>query len=132
MGDVGAGARVQQGEHLTMIGDTLAGLPEGDTLTQRFEALLAQLSERQDLDPDTKELAIEKTKAVADGLAQAQAAPGGLRKALLDAKQFLGGAAGWAWEELGGILKSEAAQKTIATISEATTRTAIAQLTGMP
>jgi hypothetical protein len=132
IGNVGAGARVQQGEHQTMIGDTLAALPDGDVLAQRFDSLIGRLREAPDIDEDARELAVEKTEAVAQGLATAQEEPGKLRRALLDAKQFLSGAVGWAWEELSGILESEAAQKTIATVAEAGIRASIKQLTGAP
>ncbi len=132
IGDIGAQARVQVGEHQTMIGDTLAALPDGETLARQFDALVARLEAQPDLDEDTRTLAVEKTEAVAAGLAHAADEPGALRRALVDAKQFLGGVAGWAWNELTDILKSEAAQKTLATVTEASTRAAIKQLTGLP
>jgi hypothetical protein len=130
MGNVGPGARVQQGEHLTMIGDTLAALPDGDDLARQFEALLKRIDESPDLDADTRELAAAKTRAVAEGLAQAETDPGLLRRALADARGFLGGAASWALDGLSAILKSEAAQKTLATVTEASTQAAIKSLTG--
>jgi hypothetical protein len=49
-----------------------------------------------------------------------------LRRALLDAKLWFGSAASWVGKALGDILKSEAAQKTIGTVTEATTKAAIA------
>jgi hypothetical protein len=48
-----------------------------------------------------------------------------LRRALLDAKVWFGGVASWVGNALGDILKSEAAQKTIGTVTEATTKAAI-------
>jgi hypothetical protein len=130
IGDVGAGARVQQGEHLTMIGDTLSGLPEGDALVQQFEALLSRIREHPDLDPDRRELAVVKTQAVAEGLAKAQQDPSLLRRALVDAKAFFAGTATWVLDSLGTLLRSEAAQRTLATVTEASTQAAIRSLTG--
>jgi hypothetical protein len=129
-GNIGAGARFQQGEYLTMIGDTLMGQPGGDVLAEQFTALATKLAEHPDLDPDTRDVSIEKTTAVATGLAQAATEPGKLRRALLEAKAWFGSTASWAWGELTGILKSEAAQKTIGTITEAATKAAIAALIG--
>jgi hypothetical protein len=42
MGDVGAGARVAQGENISWT-EGLAGLPNGDSLTQQFNALLERI-----------------------------------------------------------------------------------------
>ena len=47
------------------------------------------------------------------------------RRALLDAKSWFGSAASWVGNALGDILKSEAAQKTIGTVTEASTRATI-------
>ena len=74
---------------------------------------------------NTRELAQDKTKAVAEGLAKAQESPGILRRALLDAKSWFGSAASWVGNALGDILKGEAAQKTIGTVTEASTRATI-------
>jgi hypothetical protein len=131
MGNVGAGANVQQGEHLTMTVTALGGLPSGDALQQQFAVLLRRLQEQPGLDSDDRELSVAKAAAVADGLVQADKEPGKLRQALRDAKAWFGSTAGWAWEELSGILKGEAAQKTIGTIAEATTKAAIQALIGV-
>jgi hypothetical protein len=48
-----------------------------------------------------------------------------LRQALLDAKVWFGSTASWIGHALGEILKSEAAQKTIGTVTEAATKAAI-------
>jgi len=130
MGDVGAGARVQQGQNLQWVEAAFADTPDGATLEVQFAALVQQLLAQKDLDEDTRALALDKTKAVAEGLAQAQDSPSGLRRALVDAKGFLSGSAGWAWNELCTILGSDAAQKTIGTIAEAGTKAAIQSLTG--
>jgi len=47
------------------------------------------------------------------------------RRALLDAKSWFGNTASWVGNALGDILKSEAAQKTISTVTEAATKAAI-------
>jgi hypothetical protein len=130
MGDVGAGARVQQGENLSWTETSLGATPDGKALEEQFAALAKRLAEHPGLDEDNRALAVEKTQAVAEGLAHAQESPAGLRRALVDAKNFLGTSAGWAWTEMTAILKSDAAQKTIGTITEASTRAAIASLTG--
>jgi hypothetical protein len=124
MGDVGAGARVAQGEHISWI-EGIAGLPDGKSLTQQFDALLERIAQDGSLDEDTRALAQDKTKAVAEGLAKVEESPGILRRALLDAKSWFGSTASWVGNALGDILKSEAAQKTVGTITEATTKAAI-------
>jgi len=125
MGNVGAGARVAQGENISWI-EGLAGLPGGDSLTQQFNILLERIDKDASLDEDTRALAQDKTKAVAEGLAKALESPGMLRRALLDAKSWFGSTASWVGNALGDILKSEAAQKTIGTVTEAATKAAIA------
>lgn len=124
MGNVGAGARVAQGENISWI-EGVSGLPGGESLAKQFEALPDRIENDQSLDEDTRALAQDKAKAVADGLAKAQESPGMLRRALLDAKSWFGGTASWVGGALGDILKSEAAQKTIGTITDATTKAAV-------
>ncbi|MGF6508514.1 hypothetical protein [Paraburkholderia sp. 32] len=124
IGDVGAGARVAQGENISWV-EGLAGLPEGDTLTKQFAALLGQIDKDTSFDEDTRALAKDKTAAVAEGLAKAQESPGVLRRALMDARSWFGSTASWVGNAIGDILKSEAAQKTIGTVSEAATKAAI-------
>jgi hypothetical protein len=124
IGDVGAGARVAQGENISWV-EGVAGLPDGEALKKQFEALLKQIGEDASLDEDTRALAQDKTRAIAEGLAKAQEAPGKLRLALRDAKSWFGSAASWVGTSLGNILKSEAAQKTIGTVTEASTKAAI-------
>jgi hypothetical protein len=63
MGDVGAGARVAQGENISWT-EGLAGLPNGDSLTQQFNALLERIAKDASLDEDTRALAQDKTKAM--------------------------------------------------------------------
>jgi hypothetical protein len=124
IGDVGAGARVAQGEDISWI-EGVAGLAGGESLAQQFAALLTRIAEDASLDEDTRALAQDKTKAVAEGLAKVRESPGMLRRALLDAKSWFGSTASWIGSALGDILKSEAAQKTIDTLTEATTKAAI-------
>ena len=128
IGDVGAGARVAQGENISWV-EGITSLPDGDSLTRQFAALLDKIAADTSLDEDTRELAQDKTKAVAEGLAKVQEQPGALRRALLDAKSWFGSAASWVGGALGDILKSEAAQKTLGTVTEAATKAAIASFT---
>jgi hypothetical protein len=125
MGNVGAGARVAQGDNISWI-EGVARLPGGESLAQQFNALLERIAQDSSLDEDIRALAQEKTKAVAEGLTKVEQSPGILRRALLDAKSWFGGAASWIGNELSDILKSDAAQKTIGTVTEATTKAAIA------
>jgi hypothetical protein len=125
MGDVGAGARVAQGEKISWV-EGAASLPGGESLTWQFDALLKRIAEDPSLDEDTRALAQDKAKAVAEGIAKVQESPSTLRRALLDAKSWFGTTASWVGSELGDILKSEAAQKTLGTVTEATTKAAIA------
>jgi hypothetical protein len=125
MGDVGAGARVAQGEKISWV-EGVASLPGGESLTWQFDALLKRIAEDPSLDEDTHALAQDKAKAVAEGIAKVQESPSTLRRALLDAKSWFGTTASWVGSELGDILKSEAAQKTLGTVTEATTKAAIA------
>jgi hypothetical protein len=125
IGNVGSDARVAQGEHISWV-EAIAGLPGGESLTQQFDALLERIAQDGSLDEDTRALAQDKTKAVAEGLAKVEETPGIFRRALLDAKLWFGSTASWVGTALGDILKSEAAQKTIGTVTESTTKAAIA------
>lgn len=125
MGNVGAGARVAQGENISWVEGVVGGLPDGEALAKQFDALLKRIAGGGSLDEDTRALAEAKTKAVAEGLAKTQESPGMLRRALLDAKSWFGSTASWVGNALSDILKSEAAQKTIGTVTEATTKAAI-------
>jgi hypothetical protein len=125
MGDVGAGARVAQGGKISWV-EGAASLPGGESRTWQFDALLKRIAEDPSLDEDTRALAQDKAKAVAEGIAKVQESPSTLRRALLDAKSWFGTTASWVGSELGDILKSEAAQKTLGTVTEATTKAAIA------
>src|SRR5919197_979167 len=95
--DIGAGARVQVGENLSWYETSLASTPDGATLEQQLRALAQRLATHPDLDEDRRALAVKKTNAVAEGLAHAQESPGGLKEALIDAKDFFGRSAAWAW-----------------------------------
>jgi hypothetical protein len=125
MGNIGAGARVAQGENISWV-EGVASLPDGESLTRQFDALLKRITADGSLDEDTRALAQDKTKAVAEGIAKVQESPGMLRRALLDAKSWFGTSASWVGSALGEILKSEAAQKTLRTVTETATKAAIA------
>src|SRR5215475_1131521 len=111
MGNVGSGARVAQGENISWV-EGVASLPGGESLTRQFDALLKRIAEDASLDEDTRALAQDKTKAIAEGIAKVQESPTALRRALMDAKSWFGVTASWVGGALGDILKSEAAQKT--------------------
>lgn len=129
MGNVGPYSKVQQGENLWI--ETVSAIPDSNALVQQFKNLIEQISKDNTLDDDTRDVSVKKVEAVAEGLAKAQKSDGrGLKKALLDAKSWFAGNAGWVWTKLDDILKSEAAQKTIWTITESTVRGSINGLTG--
>ena len=121
---MGAGARVAQGENISWH-EGIAALPGGESLAQQFTALLERINQDASLNEDTRTLAQDKTKAVAEGLSKIQEPPSKFRLALFDAKAFFGSTLSWIGGALGDILKSEAAQKTIGTVTEAATRAAI-------
>lgn len=131
IGNIGPGARVAQGENITWT-EGFPGNPQGEELKRQFTDLLERIDNAPDLDEDERALVKEKTEAVADGLANAQHEPRRLRRALLDAKGFLTSSAHAVWDGLNQILTSEAAQKTIGTITEAGTKAAIQSLLGIP
>jgi hypothetical protein len=122
--DVGAGARVAQGDNISWV-EGVAGLPGGESLVAQFKALVERIDGDQSLDEDTRALAQDKTKAVAEGLAKAQESPGLLRRALIDAKSWFGNNATWVGKALRDILKSEAAQKALAAVTEGVTKAAV-------
>ena len=121
---VGAGARVAQGENITWTEGVDTDLTARD-LERRFQVLLDQVDSATDLDEDQRALAREKTIAVAAGLADAHEDPARLRRALVDMKVFVGSTAAWLRDALADVLRSEAAQKTIGTVTEAGTRAAV-------
>ncbi|HLZ27492.1 MAG TPA: hypothetical protein VKV73_09240 [Chloroflexota bacterium] len=132
IGNVGAHARVAQGTNISWVEGTFAATPEGIALKHQFTTLLQSIQQSEELDEVSKALALAKTEAVAEGFAEATENPGKLQLALVDAKNFLGAVAGWALDALSRILKSDAAQKTIGTITEASTKAAISSIAGAP
>ena len=124
IGDVGAGARVAQGENISWV-EGVSGLPDGEALKRQFSALLERIAKDGSLDEDTRALAEQKTRAVAEGLAKVKDDPGPFRRALIDAKSWFSSTAKSVGKGLGDILKGEAAQKTIGTVTEAATKAAI-------
>ena len=125
LGNIGAGARVAVGENISWL-EGVARLPDGEALAQQFDKLLKRIADDTSLDCDERALAQQKTKAVAEGLAESQKSPDKLRIALRDAKSWFAGTASWVGKALSDIVKSEAAQKTIGTVTEAATKAAIA------
>jgi hypothetical protein len=129
IGDVGAGARVAQGENISWQ-EGISALPDGKLLQEQFATLLVRIAEADGLDDDTRDLAREKIDMVATALEQVGSQPARLRRALADAKVFLTASAEWVWDGLRSVLTSDAAQKTIGTITEATATAAIKSLLG--
>jgi hypothetical protein len=127
IGNVGSGARVAQGEHITWT-EGFAGNAEAEELKRQFADLLARIDKATDLDEDERALAKDKTEAVADGLANAMLGPDRLRRALRDARGFLTSSASWIWDGLNQILTSEAAQQMITSITDSGTKAAIQSL----
>lgn len=117
IGNVGEGARVAQGENISWV-EGVNALPEGEAIARMFKELLAQIAEDKSLDDDAREISSGKVQAVAEGLAKAKDDPSSLRKALIEAKAWFSTSATWVGEKIGGILKSEAVQKTIGTLAE--------------
>ncbi len=101
-------------------------------LERQFEALLQKIAADPALNEDTRALAQAKTEAVAEGLAQVAEKPAALRRALLDAKSWFATTATWVGGAIGAILKSEAAQKTLGTVTEAGVTAAVKSFTGAP
>lgn len=129
IGDVGAGARVQQGENQSWV-ESYSNSPGGAELVEQFRALIKEIKEHPELDEDSRAISLDKTNAVAEALANAEKAPGKLKTALLDAKTWFTSTAKWGWEKITHILKSDAAKKVIETIAEVGTKAAIAALIG--
>jgi hypothetical protein len=124
MGNLGAGARAAQGQYISWV-EGVAGLPNGELLTQQFAALLERIAQDKSLDEDTSTLAQDKVKAVAEGLAKAQDSPGQFRRALLDAKSWFSNTATGVGKALGDILRSEPAQKALSGVTEGLAKAAV-------
>jgi hypothetical protein len=124
IGDVGAAARIAQGENISWI-EEVAGLPGDESLTRQFQALLRRINADASLSEDMRALSQAKTEAVARGLAMVNETPSILRRALLDAKLWFGSGALWVGRALRDILTSAAAQKMIDTLSDSATKAAI-------
>jgi hypothetical protein len=112
-------------ERASRKGEGISGLPEGASLKRQFSVLLERIAKDGLLDEDTRALAEQKTEAIAEGLGKVMDDPGPLRRALIDAKSWFVSAAKWVGKSVGDILKGEAAQKTIGTVTEAATKAAI-------
>ena len=126
IGNVGANARVVQGNAISISWvEKNAHQVTNASLTEQFATLFERIARDGALDEDTKELAREKAKAVADGVEYAGSYPSRLRRALADAKLLVSSKAEWVTKNLGEILRGEAAQKTIGTITEAATKATI-------
>ena len=67
MGDVGAGARVAQGENISWV-EGVASLPGGESLAQQFTALLERIAQDASLDEDARELVVSTESSPPEGL----------------------------------------------------------------
>jgi hypothetical protein len=130
IGDVGAGARVMQGEGNSW-NEGVRALPGGEQLARELAGLLDTLKADTALEPDDQELAVEKTQAVANALPGAAKEPDRLRRALRDARQFLGSKAQWAWDRLREALTSDTGRAVLGTIGDAAAKAAIISLLGV-
>jgi hypothetical protein len=124
VGDIGAGARVAIGKNISWT-EGLATLPDGAALMRQFDELFEKIDDDASLDEDGRELARQKAAAVVEGVKTVETSPATLRRALRDAKSWFGGASSNIGAALAGILKGEAAQKTLGTVTEAATKAAI-------
>jgi hypothetical protein len=126
IGDVGAGARVAQGTNISWV-EGVTSLPDGAKLAKMFSDLLEEISANSDLDEDDRLIAAEKTRLIAEGLITANESPTKLRLQLKDAKLWFSHTASSIGNSLRSILLSDAAQATIATITDSATKAAISQ-----
>jgi hypothetical protein len=131
IGDVGANARVAQGENIQWI-EAPANMPELQEVVRQFNLLVEKISADPNLDEDTKTLTVEKTKAVAQAVTRANEEPNKLKIALQDAKGWMIATASYTWDGLNTILKSEAVQKTVGTITDTAVKSAIKAIIGVP
>ena len=129
VGNIGAGARVAMGEHITWV-EGLSHYAGGDELSIQLSALLDRIADDANLPDAERALATAKTQAVADALPRAAMEPQRLQAALLDAQVFLQSRVSWAWEGLRSALKGETAKVIISGITEATVKGAIKALLG--
>ena len=123
-GDIGAGARALIGNNNSWK-EAISSMPCGESLKSQFAVLLEKVANDPALDEDDRHLARAKVEAVAQGLVAVETSPGVFRQALKDAGSWFGGTTSWVGKSLAGILKSEAAQKTLGTVAEAVTKVAI-------
>lgn len=130
MGNVGAGARIVQGDYNSW-SEGLRLQPGGAQLASELAELLDGIKADIALDPDDRELAADKAQAVVDALPKAAESPDILRKALRDAKQFFGSTARWVWDRLQAVMTSEPGRQVLGTITDIAARSAIQGLLGI-
>jgi hypothetical protein len=124
IGNVGAGAQVAQGEHISQ---TMLQAGVGlDDLRAVFDPVLRAIDTADDLDDDEREVAREAVQEVVEATEHAQEDPSALRRALTKSRKLLGNA----WGRLVEAMNSETVQKTLGTITEATVQAGIKSLIG--
>jgi hypothetical protein len=130
IGTVGAGARVIQGDGNAW-SESLSLQPGGAQVAREIAEIVERVRADHALEPDDRDLAIEKTQAVAAALTDAGDSPGHLRKALRDAQSFLNAKAEWAWNRLREVLGSEAGLQILGSITDVAARAAIQGILGI-
>jgi len=127
--DIGPNARIQQGKQQNWT-EILNTIPNSNTLEKQFKQIISEISKDKMLNRAEKSISLMKTESIAKALANAQRSPEDLHYALIDGNNWFSNKANWVWKKLIAILESEAAQKTIGTITESGIRGAIKTFIG--
>jgi hypothetical protein len=127
--DVDNNSNVIQGENNRII-EIANTSPEINDLKQQFDKVLEEISKDSNFDEDEKTISKQKVEQIAENLVKAKDSPEDLHRSLIDAKSWFSNKAGGIWTKLSNILKSDAAQTTIGTITESATRGAIKAFIG--
>lgn len=130
MGSVGAGARVIQGDG-NVWSESLGLHQAGEQVAREITEIAEHIRADAALEPDDRELAIEKTQAVAAALSEQSGSPGQLRKALRDAQSFLSSKVMWAWDRLRQVLTGEAGLQILGSITDVAAKAAIQAILGI-
>lgn len=131
--NIGAGATVIMGEHITNIQNALPKTADGEFLAQQFAELIKEIGAKPDTEMDkfSKKVAMKKTEKVAEGLAKAGEKPEDLAEAVTDAKTYENkGKLNWIWNKTKEILTSDAAKKTIEKIADKAIQTVVKSMIG--
>jgi len=124
IGNVGEGAQVAQGSNINQTMLQAGVSPE--QIRAAFADVFSAIAADETLDQDEKQVAKESAEEVMTATEQAGDDPGALKRALGKAKKLLGGA----WTTLVKAMESDAVQKTIGTITEASMQATIKSMLG--